>query len=287
MKFSLVFCTLGRDFEVDLFFDSLCNQSYNDYEIIIIDQNKDDRVYDLYVKYSNKFNSCKYIKSEKKGLSVSRNLGLKYVTGDVIAFPDDDCIYRVDTLENVYNLFFQRPEIDIISGSSTSNLDDLKLNTHFDIKSEVGINYLNAFGNAISYTLFFRNNTDDIKLVSFDELLGVGSKYGSTEETAYLFDMLSLGRVAIRNPTLIIYHPDKELDYSDLVRIKNYSLGVGAFSYKYFSISMLLNLKLLLGPLFRLFLSIATFNKPKVVWDFYTFKYRLLGYFGYKKDSGF
>ena len=85
-------------------FDSLKTQTYKNFEVIIIDQNEDDYVKRLYEEYKDKF-IIKYIHSDEKGLSKARNKGLKYVDGDIIAFPDDDCEYKYNFLYDILDTF--------------------------------------------------------------------------------------------------------------------------------------------------------------------------------------
>ena len=40
---------------------------------------------------------------------MNRNFGLQMATGDIVGFPDDDCIYYPDTLNNILS-FFLDPE---------------------------------------------------------------------------------------------------------------------------------------------------------------------------------
>ena len=54
MRFSLVMATLNRRDEVAGFINSLLAQTYADFELLIIDQNQDNRVYDLYEQYKKK-----------------------------------------------------------------------------------------------------------------------------------------------------------------------------------------------------------------------------------------
>ena len=51
MKFTLILATLGRSDEVRRMLESLKRQSYQDFEVVLIDQNSDNRVFKLYKEY--------------------------------------------------------------------------------------------------------------------------------------------------------------------------------------------------------------------------------------------
>lgn len=82
-------------------------QTYREWEaIIVIDENKE-----LYNKISehislNNFEGMKLIFNFKnKGLSFSRNIGVKHATGDIIAFIDDDAIPYPEWAEEILDVF--------------------------------------------------------------------------------------------------------------------------------------------------------------------------------------
>src|ERR1035437_10094479 len=99
MKFSLVLCTINRTREVAEFLASLNEEIYKDFELFIVDQNKDDRLQAIRAPYQLYIN-IKYFKSAP-GLSRARNTAIPLISGDILAFPDDDCIYPAILLKEV------------------------------------------------------------------------------------------------------------------------------------------------------------------------------------------
>ena len=86
--FSLIVCTVGRSQDIlEQLLISLTIQKYSDFEIILVDQNLDDRLISLVEKYSNSLNIVHY-RSIIKGLSANRNIGIKIAKGNIICFPD-------------------------------------------------------------------------------------------------------------------------------------------------------------------------------------------------------
>lgn len=86
--------------------ESLLNQSYENIEIVVIDDNGNESLA-TYRKelndYIKKLNNpkIKYIQNPKNlGGALSRNEGIKNATGDYITFLDDDDEYKVDKIKN-------------------------------------------------------------------------------------------------------------------------------------------------------------------------------------------
>ena len=107
MKISLVTATLGRVDEINILLDSLVKQTYKNFELIIVDQNEHYKVQNIVDRYTNIL-SIKYIKSSTKGLSYNRNIGIKECSGDIIGFPDDDCYYSENLLEEIVYTFKEK-----------------------------------------------------------------------------------------------------------------------------------------------------------------------------------
>jgi glycosyltransferase involved in cell wall biosynthesis len=226
IKFSLIMATLGREKEIELFFLGLLNQSYKLFEIIIVDQNINNKIHDIYNKYKNQCNII-YIKSEKKGLSLCRNIGLEYAKGNIIAFPDDDCEYKADTLQKVYLFFANNPEYDFYT-CNTSEKDICK-SIFRGFKKNCDIKYYNIMKTAISFTIFIK--TKAFNSFRFDERLGVGAEYGACEESDLVLFLLKNKRRGFYHTNDFIYHPYKQSG-QDATRLYNYGKGIGAFYKK-------------------------------------------------------
>ncbi len=90
-RFSLIVATIARTDELRRLLVSLTQQEFSDYEVILVDQNEDDRIQNVIVEFTDRLTLIRI--SSPKGASRARNSGLPKASGEIIAFPDDDCWY--------------------------------------------------------------------------------------------------------------------------------------------------------------------------------------------------
>ena len=84
--------------------DSVCNQTFEDIEIICINDGSTDSSPDILQSYAKKNSRIKvYNNNENKGLGFVRNRGMEYATGDYVYFIDSDDYMALNTLELAYN----------------------------------------------------------------------------------------------------------------------------------------------------------------------------------------
>jgi glycosyltransferase involved in cell wall biosynthesis len=229
MKVSLVLCTIGRIDSINAVLHSFEAQTYKDFECIIVDQNQEDILSSIIASYKEKFKII-HLRSKVKGLSANRNLGISKISGDVIAFPDDDCEYLPTTLQEVIAYFDSHKEVDVL----TINFKDPHKESYFiNNNSTINLDRYNyrPFGISIGIFIKYRNKND----VQFDEQLGVGSSFGADEESDLLSSLLEKGYNTNYCGSLYVLHlvglPNLSEDKL-IRRYETYGLGYGALLKK-------------------------------------------------------
>jgi glycosyltransferase involved in cell wall biosynthesis len=90
--------------------DSALAQTYQDFEIIVIDDGSSDDTHQILSQYGNKI---KYIYQGNRGVSAARNRGIHEAQGEYVAFLDADDGWYPDKLKGQVSIAEQNPEIDL------------------------------------------------------------------------------------------------------------------------------------------------------------------------------
>lgn len=276
LRFSLVVGTIGRSTELDRLLSSLKTQSQKNFEVIIVDQNLDQRVNQVIVAYADTF-PIKHVQSEI-GLSHARNVGLGYASGELIAFPDDDCWYPPSALEQVDHFFCEHPTIDVVNGMAIDT-DGVPCCGRWDTKPGY-INRWNVWKRGISFTIFMRSKVIETTGL-FDETLGVGttSGFSAGEETSYLLRAIQSGVRIYYNPKIHIYHPTDQPAYDSIrkKRAYNYGMGLGRV-LRLHRYPVWFSAYHMLRPLGGSFLALVTGKINKSEYHFQLFKGKIKGW---------
>lgn len=204
MDFSLILCTVGRTREVAEFLRSLPKNGVESFEIVLVDQNEDDRLTGIFAPYRGRF-PVRHIRCER-GLSQARNRGLAAAAGRIIAFPDDDCVYPAGLLEKVKLYFSEHAECGGLSTLVTDAAGEFSAGGYMSKQAQT-ITRNNVWRCGVSPSIFVRR--ESIGKITFDETLGVGSGtiFGSGEETDFLLNLLENGVRLDYRPELLVLHP--------------------------------------------------------------------------------
>jgi len=151
---------------------SVLNQSYKEFEIIVIDNNSSDKT--LNIIRSFKSEKIKIFNIKNYGnISISRNLGIEKSIGNWIAFIDSDDLWEKDKLEILSNKFndydFIFHDMKIIKNQN-EEIDTFRFKIVKD-KSLKFIEYLSIKGNPIfnSSVIVKKNILNQVGRISEDQ----------------------------------------------------------------------------------------------------------------------
>lgn len=100
MKISVIIPVYNCESFLEACLDSVLNQTYQNFEIILVNDGSGDRSGEICDRYAARDSRIRVIHQENHGVSHARNQGLQLITGDAVSFIDSD-----DTLEpNMYEL---------------------------------------------------------------------------------------------------------------------------------------------------------------------------------------
>ncbi|MGX2041783.1 glycosyltransferase [Methylocaldum sp. MU1018] len=269
MKCSLILATLGRDAELIHFLNSLRHQTYRDFELIVIDQNEDGKIDSILSPYKIRF-QVRHVKVDFQGNSKARDYGIRFVRGDIVAFPDDDCVYEKDVLEKVVEKFRSKPDVAILSAGSY-DFSETRFSIGVNSKSPRYFSQFYMMG--VEFTHFFNLARMDGSEFHLDHDFGIGSKYPGAEGFELLYRLLRAGNKAFYDPAIKIHHADKDNYKVGADRMLLYSAGVGAYIRKFtneYDLSMLYYIvrKMFVAPLLKMTVAAVLLNPKRLVYSY-------------------
>lgn len=114
MKLSIIIPVYQTQDTIDRCIESILQQSFTDYEIILVDDGSDYECSQLCDKYPQKDRRITTIHKENGGLSDARNIGIKHSKGEYITFIDSDDAIQNDTLQALMDEINKYPETDVL-----------------------------------------------------------------------------------------------------------------------------------------------------------------------------
>lgn len=110
-KFSIVIPVYNVENYLNKCLDSILNQTYKDYEVIIVNDGSTDNSLSIIENYESKFKNIDIINQENRGLSVARNEGIKKVNGEYFILIDSDDYIENNLLEELNKSIKNTPDL--------------------------------------------------------------------------------------------------------------------------------------------------------------------------------
>ena len=138
---------------------SIYEQTYNNIEIIIINDGSNQDIGENYLIELNKKDNIKYITQKNMGVSVARNIGIMLSTGDYLIFVDPDDYVDRNLCSKIYNYLINHTnKIDLLLFKYTKEKKILSLesnsNNFLNINyNQMKLNILNQYEPYEGYSL--------------------------------------------------------------------------------------------------------------------------------------
>ncbi len=223
-RFSLIVATKNRVAELARLIGSIDEQTNADYELIIVDQNDDDRL-GAVIAGSSRRGRIVHLRSSP-GVSLARNVGIGHASGEILAFPDDDCWYPPGLLEHVSEWFRAHPAYDFLSVNSLDENGNRTGNGWF--QSACDISHVNVYRTSIGYAYFVRAE-GSMRAVRYDEGIGPGATtpYLGGEDTDYILTGMDAGARGRYEAKWHVLHPLKDIRNASVSRDRVFIYGQG------------------------------------------------------------
>ncbi|MGG6896836.1 MULTISPECIES: glycosyltransferase family 2 protein [Rhizobium] len=224
---SIVIATLGRTHEIERLLKSLAAQKVNNFEIIVVDQNNDDRLGPILEVWSDKLPITRK-RAESRGVCRARNLGATFASGEWLLFPDDDCWYPEDFVSQFDTLRAVHPS-DFYSGRPV----DLEGNTIMGTfeKAPTLVDRKTVWTTLIEWAIVIRRSSfEEVEGFAGEIGPGAGTRWGGYEVQDIALKLLKAGYQGYYVPTLVGHHPEDLSDRASpgsVAKIRAYSVGMG------------------------------------------------------------
>ncbi len=182
-----------------------------------------------------------YVRSDVRGLSIARDVGLHATERPIVLFTDDDCI-ALDGWTDAILARFEDPTVGAVTGRMLDHtLIDGATTTGPPRRFTRTIQGLDAGHGAV---MAFRRDLV-LELGGFDHVLGAGRPLAGAEDLDMFCRILDAGHAIVHDPACVIHHMNTREGDSYTELHLGYGLGLGALANKLVRLRFTVGLALL------------------------------------------
>lgn len=209
---------------------SILNQSFTDFELLLIDDGSTDRSGAICDQYAAKDERVRVFHTENGGVSSARNVGLDEAKGEWIAFVDSDDWVKSLFLENFIryvddvDIIISYSEIETKNGIHKIEIssEGIVTNTNFhELFTKYGMTV-----NTTSWAKLYRKDLIEINKIRFDNRIKMG------EDTVFLYTcLLKAEKIFVLNKTDYYYRDRSESLSKKIYWVDNELAGYNQLSF--------------------------------------------------------
>ncbi len=193
---SVIIPTYNRKHYITKALDSVFEQTYKNFEILVVDDGSTDNTREYLQKYGTRI---QYLYQQNHGISHARNTGIRNSQGDYIALLDSDDYWLPEKLERQINLFQEHPEYGLIASCCAS----IRLDGSFRDKNRPGKS--GWILEDLFKANFIRTSSAIIKRECFDTVGLFDEKLKECEEYDLWLRIAAQYPIGFINESLVVY----------------------------------------------------------------------------------
>ena len=179
----------------------------------------------------------RYFWSEKKGVSIGRNMAVSIAAHPILVFTDDDMLVAPTWSGRIIRTLLAVGPSGVVTGQVLSS-DGNRAGFAPSIREDRElIIYRGRVNRDVLFTgnmAIYRSAFDHVG--GFDSRLGPGTRYPAAEDNDFAFRLLEAGYFIVYDPFATVYHRVWRSQEQSSWLAWNYGCGQGAFYAKYFSL---------------------------------------------------
>lgn len=213
MRFSVIIPLYNKASYVAKAIESVLAQTFNDFELIIVDDGSKDNSAEIAAQAIENQMNCRLIRQKNAGVSMARNNGVSASQGDYLCFLDADDWWTPNFLEEMAELAAEFPDAGIY-GSNYIIVNETKRKTRVSpIGVEAGfekgyINYCQVYAKTLAMPLW--TGAVCIPRKVFEETKGFNPQLKMGEDFDLWIRIAIRHKVAFLNKPLAFYNQDVE-----------------------------------------------------------------------------
>lgn len=195
---------------LDKCLESICNQTYQNFEVLLIDDGSTDGSYEKCQNYSTKYSFVRSFQQQHKGVSAARNFGIQEAKGKYLAFIDGD-----DTIDSNY--------LEILERYMSTGKYDIVF---------CGCRVIDVKHSKVCLCSISQNHFGDLRRDFFDLYTGI-TRVSIGTPVCKLFDKNKIARMNLAFNECFINHEDAIFSFSYLGKCNTYYITNETF-YNYY-----------------------------------------------------
>lgn len=215
-QISAIICTYNREEYLGAAIDSVLQQDFYSYEVVVVDNASSDRTRDLVAeRLSNP--QLNYVYEPVIGLSVARNTGAKEARAPILAYLDDDAVASPQWLRTLYNAYQNSEKLAIAGGKVTLIWPDgitLPKWLSSELARQLGAYDLgDSIVQITTPSLTPRGLNYSIRRTFLEQVGGFDVNLGRVGKNLLSNEELQMTELALQNGWQVVYLPDAVVEH--------------------------------------------------------------------------